>query len=314
MVAARIAEALAELGHEVTVLTKTEAIGEERGTIRILRSRKLQENLKAISASGGVVIIEMSLKWWVLCKIAGTKHLVTHHTHPFFHGKPVSAEMKFQRFLASFSPSVACSRMIAREWGKKVGVLPNPYDQNIFRESNQAPRDVDFVFAGRLIKEKGVFVFLKALVELAGQKVPFTFAILGDGPQLEEARAFVEKQGLSDGMKFLGSASQNEVAGWFNRSRILVIPSVWQEPFGLIAIEGLGCGVRLICSDQEGLREASGNQAVFFPSGDHLKLTEAMAEQLQSPPVQDLHSISEHLSKHHASSVAAILVTRFAEN
>jgi UDP-glucose:(glucosyl)LPS alpha-1,2-glucosyltransferase len=42
-----------------------------------------------------------------------------------------------------------------------------------------------------------------------------------------------------------------------------VVPSRWQEPFGLVALEALASGAALICADRGGLREVAGDAAIY---------------------------------------------------
>ena len=166
VVASRLAKALFQAGHRVTVMTKTPA-GEsvdDSLDFKVIRKSSTRKSFDEIQKSDGVIMIEMSLKWWSLCQLARKRHLVTHHTHPYLHGRKISAELRLQRFLGSFSSATACSRMIAKEWGKDVTVLPNPYDASIFK-IHGGPRTIDFAFAGRLIEEKGLLIFLAALAE-----------------------------------------------------------------------------------------------------------------------------------------------------
>lgn len=304
VVASRLAKALTGQNHEVTVLTKTSGAEDESFPYRVARCLSWRDNLKHLREADGVILIEMSLKWWLLTRIANKPHLLTHHAYPNVLGKAPTLEHRLQKFLGRFSLSTGCSRMIADAWGSHVGVHPNPYDETVFKSSNR-PRDIDFIFAGRLIEEKGVLVFLDALAKLSGKTPEFTFAILGGGRQEAEIRQRITDLKLEQSLVFLGETNSDDVASWFQRSKCLVIPSIWREPFGLIALEGLACGTQLLCSDQPGLREASGELADFFPTSDSEKLSELMLRQLTGAielPAQE--KIESHLAKYTSAASA----------
>ncbi|MFK7852159.1 MAG: glycosyltransferase family 4 protein [Akkermansiaceae bacterium] len=312
VVALRLAKALTKLGHEVTILTNT-PVGDNTDSCfpyQVKRCLPLKENLKRIRHADGVILIEMSLKWWALTRMARKPHLVTHHAYPSVHGRKPSLELRVQRLLTSLSPSTGCSKMIANAWGKKVEVLPNPYDENVFMPSDVS-KDVDFIFAGRLIEEKGVLVFLKALGLLRKETTQFQFAILGGGRQESEIRDQITKLGLDENLIFFGETSSEGVAEWFQRSKTLVVPSVWREPFGLIALEALACGARLICSDQPGLREASGELADFFTTGDTNELSLILEKHLKSKNTDSPDDVEAHLAKYRSEQVAELLVRKF---
>jgi glycosyltransferase involved in cell wall biosynthesis len=62
-----------------------------------------------------------------------------------------------------------------------------------------------------------------------------------------------------------------------NQHRILVVPSRWPEPFGIVAVEAIACGCVVVGSVEGGLPEAIGPCGLTFPNGE----TEALAGVLQ---------------------------------
>ena len=56
----------------------------------------------------------------------------------------------------------------------------------------------------------------------------------------------------------LGYRPHAEVLDALSRAAIAVVPSRWEEPFGLAALEAMGCGAALVCSMRGGLAEVVG--------------------------------------------------------
>ena len=52
--------------------------------------------------------------------------------------------------------------------------------------------------------------------------------------------------------------TNHDLVNQLNQSEILVVPSLWSEPFGIVALEGLACGCALLASDAGGLPDAVG--------------------------------------------------------
>jgi glycosyltransferase involved in cell wall biosynthesis len=68
------------------------------------------------------------------------------------------------------------------------------------------------------------------------------------------------------------------------RAAIVVVPSRWQEPFGLVALEALACGAALICADRGGLREVAGDAAIYVDADDPVALAACIEALADDPP------------------------------
>jgi len=123
---------------------------------------------------------------------------------------------------------------------KKIVVKPNfVYSDPGMREG----KGEYVLFVGRLSPEKGVSTLLKAWQNLKG--IPLK--IVGDGPLMEEVKAFVETHGLEK-IEILGQRSHEEALSLIKGSRFLIFPSEWYETFGRVIIEAFACGVPVIAS------------------------------------------------------------------
>ena len=90
----------------------------------------------------------------------------------------------------------------------------------------------------------------------------------------------VEKFRLTDQVAFLGTQTGEALAEQLNRHRVIVVPSRWQEPFGLVALEGIACGCRAIIAESGGLLEAAGPHGVVFEHESDLALADAIDQTL----------------------------------
>jgi glycosyltransferase involved in cell wall biosynthesis len=68
-----------------------------------------------------------------------------------------------------------------------------------------------------------------------------------------------------------------------NQHQILVVPSKYDEPFGVVALEGIACGCAVIGSNGGGLPEAIGPSGITFPNADIGALENAMERLLTRP-------------------------------
>ncbi|KKW30239.1 MAG: Glycosyl transferase group 1 [Candidatus Uhrbacteria bacterium GW2011_GWD2_52_7] len=131
-------------------------------------------------------------------------------------------------------------------------------------EAYPAERKKKFVlFAGRLEDYKGV----QTLIE-AGRALPdVEIRIVGTGPQ--EAM-FRKMAGSAANIRFVGFVPGRQLWGMMREAVAVVVPSIWYEPFGLVAVEAMAQSTPVIVSDRGGLPEIvqDGVSGLVFKGGD----------------------------------------------
>lgn len=129
----------------------------------------------------------------------------------------------------------------------KIQVLPlfvEDWKLNIKSEDNI------IIYAGRLAKEKGVIHFIHMLKSLS---VDFKAFIIGDGPQREECENLVNIMGLDKRVEFTGFLDRNEIKNYFAQAAVVVVPSLWPEPFCLVGLEAMSCSKPVVAYDVGGI-------------------------------------------------------------
>lgn len=121
------------------------------------------------------------------------------------------------------------------------------------------------LFAGRLVAAKGVLDALEAW-RRSGVSLPLVVA--GTGPE----RATLEAAGV----EVLGWVPHEEMSPVYRRARALIMPSRWQEPFGIVGIEALAMGVPVVAWDCGGVAEWHPGEGLV-PWGDVDALARALA-------------------------------------
>jgi glycosyltransferase involved in cell wall biosynthesis len=87
--------------------------------------------------------------------------------------------------------------------------------------------------------------------------------------------------GIEDRVHFAGFVDPSGVDQILSHSKVLVMPSV-SEPFGLVALEAIRCGIPIIISKQSGVREVL-HRALQVDFWDHEKLADQMLAALRLP-------------------------------
>jgi len=117
------------------------------------------------------------------------------------------------------------------------------------------PSASDYVlFAGRLSEEKGCYELVRAWIS-AGLGQFGRLLIAGDGPEEPRLRKVLAATDGEHRVEILGGRRPNEILELMKSARAVVIPSVWHEPFGLVAIEAYSCGRPVIAARRGALQE-----------------------------------------------------------
>lgn len=133
------------------------------------------------------------------------------------------------------------------------------------------PKDVDILYAGQLIRGKGVHLLLEAMARMKTRR---TLDIVGAGNMAPRLVSLASSLGLSSRVRFRGFRS--DVHEWMRRAKTVVVPSFWQEPFGLVAAEAAALGKKVVVFAIGGLPEAAGPDAALVPPGDVQALAEIL--------------------------------------
>jgi len=99
-----------------------------------------------------------------------------------------------------------------------------------------SPRPNHLLFVGRLTREKGVDFLFDALAKLEGE---WTCTIVGDGMAAPALRADAARLGISGRVTFAGWLNGRALEAEFTNASVVVVPSRWPEPFGIVGIEAM---------------------------------------------------------------------------
>lgn len=302
--AEQLATGLAARGDEVTVMTNTMAGAADEYPFAVLRGPGPLAKLRVFRNCEIFFQANVSLRdLWPLL-LYRRPWVVSHHgLYPTRGLAGVLGRVKIH--LARLATSrISVSQFVADRVDPGSRVIGNPYRSDLFRILEGVERTRDVIFVGRLVSDKGVNVLLEAVALAAQQGRRIELAVAGDGPDAEILRANVMARGLSEQVTFLGRLEGQPLVVELNRSRILAMPSIVEEGFGLAALEGIASGCWVVASDSGGLREAVGSCGSVVPAGDPSSLAQVLVDGI---PDRDLASrrvdAERHLERHVADRV-----------
>lgn len=219
-------------------------------------------------------------------------------------------QRKYLRFVYQFAVKKA-TRIIVPSWAtkndleeiyqadpKKIVVIPLAYNKEEFKVINNQNK-IDqvlrkygikkpyFLFIGRLEKKKGIEILLKAFhlfLSEADQfragtynnSITFNFVLVGKpGYGYDEIKSQIpirQPAGKCQ-IQTIGYVEQNDLPYLYNGAEIFIFPT-FAEGFGLPILEAMACGIPVIASEIEPLKEIGGEAIIFFKSGDSEDLAE----------------------------------------
>ncbi len=145
-------------------------------------------------------------------------------------------------------------------------VLPNCLDLAELPPPVRRQRMI--LFAGRVVADKGPDAFVSACATSLPHLPGWHAVMIGadrfhaDSPDTEFVRV-VRAAAEAATIQVLGYRDHPDVLAAMGRAAIVVVPSRWAEPFGLVALEAMASGAALICSPRGGLPEVAGDAALY---------------------------------------------------
>jgi len=189
---------------------------------------------------------------------------------------------------------------------EKVHVLHNGVDRKIKRFPKKKK---EVLFVGRLVPEKGVHLYVDVIENIAKNFPDWQFDLIGSfrlGDDKNEG-SFVRKvikkfQNIGNQTRFHGFKNQDFVQEKMKSASIIVIPSIWEEPYGLVVAEAMSNGIAIITSDIGGIPEIVKESSILIEDIDRLKLQNELKRLMGNPDkIKILQKLSwnnfEHSSK-----------------
>lgn len=159
-----------------------------------------------------------------------------------------------------------------------LDVMPYLYDEQPQQERNS--QNINLLYAGRLSPDKGIETAIKAMAKIVldrGQQ-DIRLSLAGSGsPDYERyLHELVEEEALADYVSFLGWTPPEEMPELLRKFDVLVVPSIWPEPFARVVLEGMITGLVVVATPTGGTTEIliDGENGLLFTPEDAEDLAE----------------------------------------
>ena len=167
----------------------------------------------------------------------------------------------------------------------RVAVIPIFTDIPKLNKTLSHQHEPSLLAIGRIVPEKGMDYLLRAFANI---KHKMNLTVVGNGPALSELKSLSQKLGIHSRVTFTGWLSHNELNRFYQRCALVVVPSIWPEPFGMVGIEAMSYEKPVVAFDVGGISEwlTNGRNGFLVPPGDEKKL----ADKIKLPSSSKLNS------------------------
>jgi len=190
------------------------------------------------------------------------------------------------------TPSVELKRTSQAVTPAPVVKIPNGVDTTTFNPEIMPEHDEHDINERFVVLTTRRFV-PKNGMEYLVKSIPYTnedvfYLLLGDGPEREKLRTWIEKQGLSDRVAMPGEVPNDRINKYYALADVSILPSL-KEAISISALESMACSTPVIGTDVGGLPEiiADGTNGIIVKPRDPEAIAAAIRTLAADPEFVD---------------------------
>lgn len=207
----------------------------------------------------------------------GSRHWL-HHGWSILRGAHCQFASEFLRRL-SLGDRAASVDDVVIHWGIDAANFP------LALERREADDVFKILYVGQIIPEKGVHTLIEAaalLVQEIGAE-SFVLNLVGGSSKpdyLSDLHDKVGRLGLQGQVHFVGKVPREDLPALYRAHDVLVMPSIWDEPFAITPLEAMASGIPVVATMTGGSPEIFRDRenALTFPAGDAVSCAAALVK------------------------------------
>ncbi len=228
-------------------------------------------------------------------RLSGIPYSFMAHAKDIYISDRAFLKLKLSRAQFSLTCTRANARYLDAMSDRKTPVVYHGINCELFQYRGDDPQLEDppiILTVGRVVPKKAHNTLLQSLIILRDRGLRYCWVVVGEGPLLPELKSRTLKAGLGVQVKFLGSITQEELVGWYQRASASalacqVMSNGDRDGIPNVLVESMAVGVPVVSTTISGIPELveDGVQGLLVPPGDPKAMADALERILQDKNV-----------------------------
>ncbi len=203
--------------------------------------------------------------------------------------------------ISSYAQKLACQRVSI----DKTTIIPVGIDPSFCFSGKKPGERKTLLTVGRLVKRKGVLMFLKEILPRLHSS--YEYVIVGKGPEKDAISEYIKKNGLQNRARLITNADDEALKKIYRAADIFIMPNITikndAEGFGLVALEAAATGLPVIATAVDGITDAitEGKNGYLVKEGDYA----AMIKKIENVRASRNKAFSDYTRKKYSWNTIA---------
>jgi phosphatidyl-myo-inositol alpha-mannosyltransferase len=218
--------------------------------------------------------------------VVGTFHAFTERSRLVELASPL-LRIVWRRLAARVAVSKAAASFMDAKFGggDSTRIVPNGVDVELFAHADpaQLPAGRRVLWVGRLDRQKGFPVAVRAFADLAAKFPDVHLVVVGDGAKRGAVAEL--SPDVRERVVMLGAVQHERLPAYHAACDVFVAPALGQESFGIVLVEAMAAGLPVVASRIPGFDEVvrDGTDGILVPPNDPRALADAAERVLTDP-------------------------------
>lgn len=278
-----LAKSLEQKGHEVIILTKKSSFNDASHRLNVVRVNSLFnysgvldlpntdeidriiEQVKPDILHAHHAFSPLSLFSLSIAKKRGVATVLTNHSIQFMYNfdllwRPSSYILFPIRQMINNADRIIAVSQAAKEFiryftDKDVLTIPNGVSVREFAPEEKEFDGRSILFVGRLVYRKGVHLLLEVMLHVIAEIPDARLTIAGTGYLATFVRYLIKDLGLQRNVTIILKPSRLKLIELYRKANVFVLPSIYGESFGIVALEAMASKTPVVAANQGGISE-----------------------------------------------------------